>query len=158
MPFQAILPNVNISQADFDAGIERQMNVFMNIVHEDFQLTVRTWKSSGRMFSKTVKMGKRAARGECLTGSLRYGYVNNGTKRHWVGPVNARMLRFRSKYTPKTSPGSLGSNAGGPSGNWAYSRGHYVNGIKARNFDKEIRKLREKDFLLVMEKAFFVKD
>ncbi|MFA5166645.1 MAG: hypothetical protein WC449_05170 [Candidatus Paceibacterota bacterium] len=134
------------------------MKKFVDLVHSDFQLTVRTWKNSGRLFSKTVKAGVKITRGEVLTGSKKYSYVNDGTKAHYIAPVRSRFLRFKSGYTPKTQPGNIMSRNGGSSGNYVYSKGHWVKGIQARRFDKEIKNLREKDFLTIMEKALFVEE
>jgi hypothetical protein len=43
--------------------------------------------------------------------------LNDGTKRHWVGPKNKKALRF------------VGKN-----GRWWFSKGHFVSGIKAMKF------------------------
>ena len=155
LTFKAVIPKINIDPMTIQSKIEVQMIRFVNLVYRDFKETCATWKGSSRLFTQKTFSLKNSVRGEVLTGSKKYAYVNDGTKAHYVGPVNARMLRFRSKYTPKTSPGNLISRSGGSSGNRVFSRGHWVKGIQPRNFAKEIKALRERDFLAVMEKAFF---
>jgi hypothetical protein len=75
-------------------------------------------------------------------------WLNSGTRRHWVEPVNAKALAFQANYKAKTTPGSLTSYSGGPSGPMVFSKGHWVSGIVAREYSKGLayvaaRKLRE---------------
>lgn len=75
-------------------------------------------------------------------------WLDEGTRRHWVGPVNASALKFQANYKAKTSPNSLASYQGGASGPYVFSKGHWVSGIVSRNYSKNLayiaaRKLRE---------------
>ena len=82
-----------------------------------------------------------------------YGYVSNGTKAHFVAPKRAPFLAFSSKYKAKTSPGRIPSRAGGASGNTAFSKGHFVRGIDAREFPKQIKDDTESRFERFMSNA-----
>ena len=124
-----------------------QMTKFMDLVSADFKETVQTWKKKHQpKFEPKVKATKKMIKGEVSTVRKIYGYVSNGTKDHFIAPKNARMLRFKSKYTAKTAVGRIPSSTGGASGKFAFSRGHMVKGIKPRNFPLQIRNKREQDF------------
>lgn len=82
-----------------------------------------------------------------------YEWVDKGTKRHWIAPRRAKALRFRSKYKSKTVPNVIGSRAGRSSGKTVFSKGHWVSGIEARNFDKIISKTMQPRFKKRMEQA-----
>lgn len=85
--------------------------------------------------------------GEVYTINEIYGYVNDGTDGHIVAPKNKPFLAFQPNYTAKTSPSRISARAGGAKGGYVYTRkGHYVKGIKAREFDKQIAKLRKESF------------
>lgn len=154
MKFQTIIPKLKFDPLTVNSQFEVQMIRFMRVVHSDFMMTVSTWKHKIKFTNKTHRK-RKVIEGEVLTGYKRYAYVNNGTKGHYVYPKNASALRFRSSYTAKTRAGDLISRGGGASGARVFSKGHWVKGIEARNFDKEIKALREKDFLSYMEKPLF---
>ena len=128
------------------------MDRFTQIVSRDFQETVKTWNNKPG-FDRDVSSNANAIVGEVKTDNEIYRYVSNGTKRHFVAPRRARALRFRTGYTAKSSPSRISSRNGGASGNFAFSKGHFVSGIKARKFDKQIKDFREKKFSEVMLNA-----
>ena len=69
------------------------------------------------------------------TDSEVYGYVDKGTRAHEIVPRRpGYLLRFRSRYQAKTSPGVLGSGAGGASGDWVRAMRVWHPGTKARGF------------------------
>lgn len=56
-----------------------------------------------------------------ILASMRYApFLEFGTDRHWVGPVRRKALRWIARGKGKRG--------------YAFSRGHYVNGIDAREF------------------------
>ena len=113
------------------------MNKVTQRLQRDFQDTVKTWNNQP-VFTRTVSSSTNKIVGEVYTSNKIYGYVNNGTKAHFIAPKNVRALRFRSRYTAKTSPGRIFAKNGGASGNFVFSKGHMVKGIQARKFDKQI--------------------
>ena len=121
-------------------------------IEKDFQYTVMTWNHQPK-FEKLVSVDSDGIAVIVGTDDEIYGYVNDGTKDHYVAPVHAKALRFRPIYVAKTSPGSMVAKRGGSSGDYVYSRGHMVSGIKARKFDKRIEKEWNKKYKRRMEKA-----
>jgi len=124
---------------------------------KDFHATTSTWDHKPE-FEKLFQLSGGTVAIIVGTDDEIYGYVSNGTKRHWVGPKGkgrggADALKFMSIYTPKTSPGSMSAGPGGGSGEFWFSKGHYVSGIKARRFDEHIQKLWVKKFKTRIEKA-----
>lgn len=103
----------------------------------DFQATVESW-SNKPTFDVNLSLEGNVPSIEITTQDEVYGFVDQGTKAHFVGPVNAKALAFQTGYTPKTSPGVIGSTAGGASGPIAFSKGHMVSGIKPRKFSEKI--------------------
>ncbi len=71
-----------------------------------------------------------------------YRYVNDGTAEHLIFPKNARALAFQwngpGSYRPKTTPGVIGSQGGGPTGDMVYKKGVIHPGTKPRGFAKAI--------------------
>ena len=129
------------------------MDRYTKLVLKEFQETTQTW-SNKPSFDRLVTTNGFRIVGEVSTGNKIYRYVSSGTKRHFVGPRNATRLRFRNQYTAKSDPGRIPSRSGGASGNFVFSRGHYVNGIEARKFDTQIKKDTEQRFKDYMLNAF----
>lgn len=73
-----------------------------------------------------------------------FGYVDEGTPPHTIAPKRRTFLRFRSGYTPKTSPGQIGSGSGGASGDVVFTR-KPVNhpGTRARRFTEQAQRLTQ---------------
>ena len=107
-------------------------------IKEDFDKTVETWDKKPD-FKLSVSLAGSTPSVTVETIDEVYKWVDEGTKAHWVEPVNAKVLAFRTSYQAKTSPGVIGSGAGGASGDMVFSKGHEVSGIKARKFSKKIQ-------------------
>ena len=121
-------------------------------LQKDFQETVKTWNNKPG-FTRTVSSNARQILGEVFTTNKIYGYVSNGTKGHFVAPRNKRALAFKSQYKAKSSPSRIPSKAGGASGNTVFSKGHFVRGIDAREFPKQIKDDTESRFERFMSNA-----
>ena len=109
-----------------------------NDVLLEYELTTATWKHQPKFLKVlTFEGGVTIA---VFTDDKIYGYVTRGTDGPYpiVPKKPGGVLAFREGYSAKTTPGMLGSQAGGPSGNMAFARGVMHPGIKARNFDKLI--------------------
>lgn len=117
-----------------------------------YEATVETWTRKPK-FTLTVKVTREKITILVTTKDKIYEYVSLGTKRHWVGPKNKRALKFQAGYSPKTRRGLVGSVPGGASGDFVFSSGHYVGGIKAREFDKSIAKVWRRAFAKRMQGA-----
>lgn len=107
-------------------------------IKEDFDTTTATWDKKPD-FKLTVSLAGSVPSVTVETADEVYKWVDEGTKAHWVEPVNAKVLAFRANYQAKTAPGVIGSGAGGASGDMVFSKGHEVSGIKARGFSKKIQ-------------------
>ena len=76
-----------------------------------------------------------------------YGYVDEGTRDHYVPKTGTALMAFRPGYKAKTAPGKIGSGAGGAFGDRIVRRGRWkVRGIRAREFSPTIQKRRRKPF------------
>jgi hypothetical protein len=118
-----------------------------------------------RRFRRTVASWRRRPRFEVIeeatptslavlggTDSEIYKYVDLGTRPHIIEPRGAGYpLRFQSAYTAKTTPGVIGSQAGGPSGPFVSAYRVRHPGTKARRFSEmilqEVRQLGYKMFV-----------
>lgn len=65
--------------------------------------------------------------------------LNVGTKKHYVRPVRAPRMAWQAGFTMKTAPRMLSSVKGGKYGNdWRTSMGHWIKGVKAREWDQAL--------------------
>src|SRR3990167_6437625 len=125
-------------------------------IQEAFESTVATWKTSvkftPRFFVTADEISVRVSpSGD--PGARIWGYLEEGTRAHWVAPRKASALRFRTRYQAKTSPGLVGSGPGGGSGPFAFSRGHRVRGIVARKWTWKIARRARAEYRRQVEKA-----
>ena len=128
------------------------MEEFVDLMDKDFQSSTKDWKTKVD-FDKKVRTKGSAIEGEESTDNDIYRFVSAGTKRHYVAPRRAKVLAFKPNYKSKSVVGTVPSRSGGASGNTVFSRGHFVNGIKAREYPTQIAKKRMKDFIKIMENA-----
>jgi len=74
------------------------------------------------------------------TDDLIYLFVSGGTRDHPITPVHAKKLVFQwggvGSYKPKTVPGVMGSQSGGPTGPIVGRMSVHHPGTAPRNFDK----------------------
>ena len=117
--------------------IAEEMRKIAEDMVADFKSTTATW-SHQPVFDVNLSLEGNVPSIEITTQDEAYGFVDQGTKAHFVAPVNAKALAFQTGYTPKTSPGIIGSTSGGASGPMAFSKGHMVSGIKPRKFSEKI--------------------
>lgn len=108
-------------------------------IEKDFRATVATWDRKPE-FNVDISLAGGTPSVEVTTDDEVYKYLDEGTRAHFVAPVNAKALAFSPNYTAKTSPGVLGSRGGGATGGVVFSKGHMVSGIEARHFSEKIIK------------------
>lgn len=132
--------------------MQNGMNRFTKLVESDFDSSTKDFDDKPN-FIRKVEVKNTQIVGRNFTDNEVYGFLNYGTKRHFVAPKAGGVLRFRTGYRTKTQRGRIRSRSGGASGGVAYSKGHYVSGIKARKFDKLIKEKRKKDFIDIMSNA-----
>lgn len=129
------------------------MDRYTKLVQKEFAETYQTWQHKPSFVRLVTTQGGKVI-GEVSTGDKIYTYVSGGTKRHFVAPRRASRLAFRSQYRAKSSPSRIPSGSGGASGSMVFSRGHFVSGIDARKFDKQIKNDTESRFRDYMLNAF----
>jgi len=161
---KAITPRKRMDQQGFIVSIMAALEKEGRVVKRMYEKTTRTWSRPRPVFKIEVKYGKppgpqggresRPASVDVFTESDKYRWVDEGTKRHWIAPKRAKMLRWRTGGKPKTKPRVIGSTKGARgSGPWASSKGHWHPGTKPREFSKEIMKRRKSAFHKNMAKA-----
>lgn len=106
---------------------------------DDYRKTTKTWKRKPRF---TVSKPTSAAGVISIvvgTDNEIFRFIDEGTRPHLIVPRNAKVLAFPSGFRAKTSPGVIGSSAGGSFGNTRYARAVYHPGTRARLFTKIIQ-------------------
>lgn len=129
-----------------------EMRKISEEMQKDFAATTETWSKQPKFNTNLSLEGNRPSI-EITTDDEVYGYVDQGTKAHFVAPVKAKALAFPATYNAKTSPGVIGSQSGGASGAMAFSKGHMVSGIKPRKFSQKIVEKWRSEFGKRMLKA-----
>lgn len=116
----------------------------------EFAKTVATWNDKPKFESEISLSGGDAMVLTGPTGSdeavQHFEWVDQGTKPHIIRPRRGRVLRFSSKFTPKTRKGWIGSQRGGPSGDPVYAPVVHHPGTQARELSEAIQKRRKKKF------------
>lgn len=146
-----IIPKDINKKALFDE-LEKEMKAIQKEMTKDFDSTVQTWSNKPK-FDKEFESSKSRIRIFTGTSNEIYGYVSGGTRPHRIMPKKGKALRFRGSYRAKTSPGVIGSKAGGASGGEVFSKGVNHPGTKARKFDEAIGKKWDRPFRSRIDKA-----
>ena len=112
-------------------------------VKRDFQKPTRTWrhKVGFEVLTNVTSNGIEILAG---TDDKIFGWLEHGTRPHWIRPKRAKALRFMSGFHPKTTPGHLGSGQGGSYGDIVFSRGVRHPGTKPRRWLPIIARRAEK--------------
>jgi hypothetical protein len=96
-------------------------------IRQDLQKTTKTWKHRVK-FEMKVSLRRTSGSGyvEVWTDDEIYGYVNNGTPPHLMGPilpVRKKVLKIPTGGTrPKTRPGVMRSYKGGSKGPYIFAK------------------------------------
>lgn len=114
----------------------------------EYNKTVRTWRNKPEFTQAISLAGGDAAVLVTPDGPNRkqFEYVDLGTVPHIIRPVRATILRFRTGYSAKTSPGVIGSTGGGASGDVVYRPQVFHPGTEARRFSEIIQQRRKDKF------------
>lgn len=104
--------------------------------------TTKTWTRRPQPIVLTETRGNELT---VLAGmdSRIWNMLNVGTRPHIIVPRRARMLRFRSQYAAKTTPGALRSDPGGASGDLVFRRMVRHPGTRARRWDLQLQRRME---------------
>ncbi|MCP4540589.1 MAG: hypothetical protein GY832_25920 [Chloroflexi bacterium] len=148
LTFVPITPKPLNAKAMEDAML-KELGVIGEAIRRDFEKTTKSWKRKPP-FEVLVESGPPATV-LVATDDKIYDYVDRGTEAHVILPKKAKALRFQSGYKAKTTPGVIGSSAGGPFGATVFSKGVIHPGTKARGFSKEIAKKWQPKFKTRMQ-------
>lgn len=122
-------------------------------IKADFESTTATWSHKPR-FEVMVSLTQPGPTVVVDTNDEIYRYVAEGTKPHVIRPrTPGGRLAFPGTYRAKTTPGVIGSQAGGGSGETRFARVVNHPGTEARNFHKLIAKKWQPKFKREMEDA-----
>lgn len=121
-----------------------------------YKLTVSTWTKKPK-FTIEVKQTKQFFAVTTGTDNEIYGFVDKGTKPHFIRPKpsnKSRRLFFRKGFQPKTTPGIIASGSGGSFGNIVTAKEVKHPGTKARKFTPTIMRQTKGQFKKLMDQAF----
>jgi len=135
--------------------IEAQLQLEGKYIESEFEKTTATWTNRPAFETLTDTTGGNLA---VLVGTDDpiYRYVDEGTRPHRIVPKSSNRsgrLFFQSGYVAKTSPGVIGSRAGGKFGNVVVARAVNHPGTKARGFSKQIEAKTRNRFKRNMQAA-----
>lgn len=150
--FQVITPKVTF---DTNAWLNEVRRLAKNSAERSrraFKSTTKTWKRQPKFYSRR-QVGETVSF-VAGTDDLVYKWVNDGTKPHIIRPKKAKLLRFRSEYSAKTSPKVIGSRPGGSYGPFVVAKMVKHPGTEARDFVKEIRKKEQARFIKELNTSF----
>jgi len=144
--FEPIVPKGRIVDATkMLSGLKGACAHWGNIARDDFKKTTNAWKTPVDFSNKQMAQGGSLEQ-IVGTSNVIYGYIDQGTRAHWVFPRKGGMLAFRSKWRNATRPRVISSSTRWTGGAMAFSRGHRVGGIPARYFAATIADRRERNF------------
>lgn len=123
-------------------------------IKRDFEATVRTWDKKPK-FEREIGLSPDGPTLLIGTDDENYNRLDKGTRPHLIKPRadGPGFLRFQPGYTAKTSPGVIGSRAGGPHGDFVYAMEVNHPGTEPRLFGETIQKKWKKPFKRAMEQA-----
>ena len=148
---KAIKPARFNNQA-FRVAIEKAAQEAARGIEADFKLTTATWKHKVT-FTKIVSIEPSPVEILVGTDDKIYGYVDLGTRPHFIFAKPGKVLAFPGSYSAKTTPGVIGSRAGGGSGSTVFASYVEHPGTDPRNFDETIRKKWTPKFRATMKAA-----
>jgi hypothetical protein len=132
--FNAVIPE-NARPELLWAEMRRAQTLSMKSMQSKAEAVTAKWKHKVEWKSRYASNGQR----ELImiwTNDKIFGYVEHGTKRHFVAPKNKKALHWPKGVTPGF-----------------FSKGHWVSGIKARQYLKKIRSDFEREYRRNMQEA-----
>lgn len=139
---QAVERGLRQRAVDWPRVLEYSATEIGRGVRLDFQRTTRSWQKRPE-FTTDVATGPFGAEVMVGTNDAVYNFVDRGTRAHWIAPrYPGGVLAFQwggpGSYVAKTTPGFLGSQAGGPTGGRVVRRVVRHPGSAPRDFSKII--------------------
>ena len=139
-----------MNQSKYYNGLRSVGRNLARRVNKTYDELVEDWRNDGKRdidvrpsFERTIYQSSGWMEVHVKTDSLKYRYVDLGTKQHPIVPRPENtlgLLIFPKEYTPRTTVGSLEKREGGKNlaGPWVYT--NYVDhpGNEPRNFELPI--------------------
>jgi len=122
-------------------------------LEEDYRQVTKTWHHKPDI-ERQEELSSSKARVVVGSSDRIYSYVTKGTPAHRICPRRAKRLRFREGYRSKTTPGVVGSQAGGSHGGEVFSAGVSHPGTEKRDFENAIVDKESSWFCDRMNQAF----
>jgi hypothetical protein len=134
----ALTAKLRMAQAELQDVVRRANQEIAAEMKRDFESTTATWNHQVT-FGQTTHADPEFAQVAVGTNDLIYKFVDEGTRAHGISPKRpGGRLRFQwggpGSYTAKTTPGSLVSGPGGPSGPEVLRYGVWHPGTQGRQF------------------------
>lgn len=144
LKFKKIRPK-SFNENAFVQSFNRAIKSFANDVQKDFNLTTKSWNHNVDWENIQVASLSQVYF-KVTTVDQIYTWVNSGTatgrggSTYEIHPRNKNILAYRENFQPKTTPGLIGSFSGGRTGNYTLRSYTVHPGMRAREFDKTIKK------------------
>lgn len=141
--------------------ISKALTSEANAIEGEYKKTVRYWKHKPK-FQKIKNIDITGQKAEVIVGTddKVYGYVDLGTRAHFVPKSGKALMAFRPGYMAKTSVGQIrtsGARWTGAFGKRIVRYGRWkVRGIQARRFSEIIQKRRNPKFRDAMIQAIHI--
>ena len=147
-----VAKDLNISVREMRTIMHRALRDVGRSAERDYGKATRTWRHKPDV---QVEVNTRGNRAEVMVGTddKVFGWVDRGTKPHYIFPRKAKALRFWSKSRPKTQPGQLSSGSGGKGGKLLYRAWVRHPGTKPRRFTEQIQRRINKVGPKILDKA-----
>lgn len=147
----------SIAKEMLSAALDSQVKPALIKSHE---LVVANWKNKPTFQTRKYIKGDSIGMTVFPAGEAKeiYTYVDQGTKPHLIVPVHAKLLRFRTGYSPKTLPNParlvLQPSGGKATGPQVFAKVVHHPGSEARNFSEAIARDLQPEFVRVIENTF----
>lgn len=154
--FKAVLPKKAklIDQPKLQKELRGALKGTGGLILSDFKKTTRTWRDKPTFQKKGPGIARKGLAVEVFTHHEVYFFVTRGTRAHIIRPKRAGRLAFKTGFSPKTRVRVIGSRTGSRSGSTVFAKQVSHPGTKARDFDKEIAKRRQKNLNSLVRLAF----
>jgi hypothetical protein len=153
------LPQMARSFSDFASLVQKQVvlpagaNQIEDITLKLYGRTVKTWRRKPR-FSAQTKFKNSEVVINAGTDDKVWNIINRGARPHIIRAKNAPRLRFQTGYTAKTKVRDLHTGPGGAFGPIRFAMAVNHPGIKARQFDQEIKESLDLSVPILVDKHY----
>lgn len=109
---ETLTANVDYDSKKSLGELRRRVKLIQEQVRREYQRTVQSWEKKPKFYVRSAR-GPGVIEIVAGTDSELYRGVDLGNPPHVIRARKARVLRFRTGYVAKTTPGVIGSESGG---------------------------------------------